>query len=320
MSVELVNPPSNVPAAIPTVVDVNTKLSSSPAVATATARKNPENPVNPFETIWAERLRQLYSNAVPRTSISQDEVLRFNTANINTAASFDLLIKQYIAPVGMVQLRPFILEKYIMRDSAQRLRDYVLKEFDKPYKDYYRARDSTKLDELNEKIRTMITKLSTTKSTYMNLEELFSKSRENIIKLINHIFVITMKVKPETIGNYIEYENNLLDIQLKAKFKTLHDAVELHNTKFDEFLKLFLHPDVTISEYNALFNDFNHQLNNMERNILTILNSTTGGIRRRRSKPCTYKYYLKAFKTSSKKKLKTFRKRRNYKKTKRRKH
>jgi hypothetical protein len=316
MSVEPVNPPS-------TVVDVNTELSSSPAVTTAMARKNPVNPVNPvnpFETIWAERLRQLYSNAVPRTTISQDEVMRFNTANSNTTASFDLLIKQYIAPVAMVQLRSFILEKYKMRDSAQRLRDYVLLEFDKLYKKYYNARDSTKLDELNEKIRMMITKLSTTISTYMKLVELFSKSIKNINKLIDHIFVITMKVNPETIGNYIEYEENLLDSQLKAKFKTLHDAVELHNTKFDEFLKLFLDHDVTISDYNALFNGFNHLLNNMERNILTILNSTTGGIQRRRSKPCTFKYYLKAFKSYSKKKLKTFRKRRNYKKTKRRKY
>jgi hypothetical protein len=44
---------------------------------------------------------------------------------------------------------------------------------------------------------------------------------------------------------------------------------------------------------------------------------TAGGLKRYRSKPCTYKYYLKAFKTYSKRKLKTFRKRRNYKKTKR---
>jgi hypothetical protein len=45
-----------------------------------------------------------------------------------------------------------------------------------------------------------------------------------------------------------------------------------------------------------------------------------GGLKQRRSKPSTFKYYLKAFKTYSKRKLKTFRKIRNYKKTKRRKH
>jgi hypothetical protein len=45
-----------------------------------------------------------------------------------------------------------------------------------------------------------------------------------------------------------------------------------------------------------------------------------GGLKRRRSKPSSYKYYLKAFKSYSKRKLKTFRKRRNYKKTKHGKH
>ena len=45
-----------------------------------------------------------------------------------------------------------------------------------------------------------------------------------------------------------------------------------------------------------------------------------GGIKKRRSKLYSYKHYLKAFKTYSKRKLKTFRKKRNYKKTKRRKH
>jgi hypothetical protein len=42
-----------------------------------------------------------------------------------------------------------------------------------------------------------------------------------------------------------------------------------------------------------------------------------GGLKRRRSKFPSYKYYVKAFKSYSKRKLKTFRKRRNYKKTKR---
>ena len=45
-----------------------------------------------------------------------------------------------------------------------------------------------------------------------------------------------------------------------------------------------------------------------------------GGLKKRRSKLYSYKHYLKAFKTSSKRKLKTFRKKHNYKKTKRRKH
>jgi len=45
-----------------------------------------------------------------------------------------------------------------------------------------------------------------------------------------------------------------------------------------------------------------------------------GGLKRSRSKFPSYKYYLKAFKSYSKRKLKTFRKRRNYKKTKRGKH
>ena len=45
-----------------------------------------------------------------------------------------------------------------------------------------------------------------------------------------------------------------------------------------------------------------------------------GGLKRRRSKFPSYKYYLKTFKTYSKRKFKTFRKRRNYKKTTRRKH
>jgi len=45
-----------------------------------------------------------------------------------------------------------------------------------------------------------------------------------------------------------------------------------------------------------------------------------GGLKRSRSKFSSYKYYLKAFKSYSKRKLKTFRKRRNYKKTKRGKH
>lgn len=320
MSIEPVNPQSSVPAATSTVVDVDTGLSSSPAVATATARVNPVNPVNPFETIWADRLRQLYSNAAPRTTISQDEDSRFNIANINTRDSFKLLITEYIEPVAKVQLRPFILNKYIMTDSAVRLRNYVQSEFNLPYTNYYSVRNSTKLDELNDKIKRMILKLSTTKLTYTKLVDLFSKSRRNITNLINHIFVITMKVNPDTIGNYIEYENSLPDSQLKDKFQTLHAVVELHNTKFGEFLELFLHPNVTISEYNALYNDFNHQFDIIERNILTILDSTTGGIRRRRSKLYSYKHYLKAFKTYSKRKLKTFRKKRNYKKTKRRKH
>ena len=45
-----------------------------------------------------------------------------------------------------------------------------------------------------------------------------------------------------------------------------------------------------------------------------------GGIKSVVSKLYSYKHYLKAFKTYSKRKLKTFRKKRNYKKTKRRKH
>ena len=45
-----------------------------------------------------------------------------------------------------------------------------------------------------------------------------------------------------------------------------------------------------------------------------------GGVKRRRLKFPSYKYYMKAFKTYSKRKLKTFRKRRNYKKTKRNKY
>ena len=97
-----------------------------------------------------------------------------------------------------------------------------------------------------------------------------------------------------------------------------------------------MNPEADVHQYIKLFNKITTKLDDMEQEKIPILDMDKkspygatsdrpgleylGGLKRRRSKFPSYKYYLKTFKTYSKRKFKTFRKRRNYKKTTRRKH
>lgn len=156
--------------------------------------------------------------------------------------------------------------------------------------------------------------------------------------------IVTMKKKLEINSQAVEtlltYENDL------KIFSKLHQKLSSQSSFRDNFLDI----ELTLQEYNAyiyyleirykrvqlqlkkmldnqlqassIIREIKKYINKHNNILLDFLSKLmieesdytllTGGLKRYRSKPCTYKYYLKAFKTSSKRKLKTFRKKHNY--------
>jgi hypothetical protein len=215
------------------------------------------------------------------------------------------------------------------------------------------------IDQVKASCLKMLGRNMTTYDTIIRVNKFYKSYIPTFIPLDDTIYpiksqndkIVTMKEKLEVNSQVV---NNLLTSGNDLKiFSKLHQKLSSQSSFIDNFLDI----DLTLQEYNAyiyyleirykrlqlqlkktpdnqlqassIIREIKKYINKRNNILLDFLSklmieesdyTLTGGLKRYRSKPCTYKYYLKAFKTYSKRKLKTFRKRRNYKKTKRGKH
>jgi flagellar biosynthesis chaperone FliJ len=197
------------------------------------------------------------------------------------------------------------------------------------------------------KLDNELKKLVEIKTNYNKLESLFSKSKENIETLSRETFKYMGLAK--TKENFDQGMANNIDSNVENFFRLLEKAIITHNDMISVFLQQFVDFPPTTEEYTKQETFLEEQIDETKIEITNILfmiskpnaplddsprptgfdsgskrsyapTIIVGGLKRRRSKFPSYKYYVKAFKSYSKRKLKTFRKRRNYKKTKRGKH
>jgi len=194
------------------------------------------------------------------------------------------------------------------------------------------------------KLDNELKKLVEIKTNYNKLESLFSKSKENIETLSRETFKYMGLAK--TKENFDQGMANDIDSNVKNFFRLLEEAIITHNAMIYFFLQQYVDFPPTTEEYTKKETFLEKQIDETKIEITYILfmiskpiaplddsprptgfdsgskhsyapTIIVGGLKRRRSKFPSYKYYVKAFKSYSKRKLKTFRKRRNYKKTKR---
>ena len=191
------------------------------------------------------------------------------------------------------------------------------------------------------KYNSAITKDSSIINTYLTeVNEINSNLDRTIAKLTNdYDFINSLKPlfnKLETISTLFE---KLINANTEAEGQEDEELLKKRNefnvfyyTAIKDFIDIYLDLDANVSQYTKLFDKITTQLAVREAELPAELQAELpaelhkytleylGGFTRRRSKFPSYKYYLKAFKSYSKRKLKTYRKRRNYKKTKRGKH
>ena len=180
-------------------------------------------------------------------------------------------------------------------------------------------------------------RVDTMKNNYSKYTTLFSRIRTIIIRLDNELFNymgLEKNIKNFNIGIY-----NKTNSVVEQFFKLLSQAIECYNAIISVFLHSYVYyPNITFEKESET--TFSKKIDDMEQEIIDILDMAkkspydapvdapsirpgleyVGGLKRRRSKFPSYKYYLKTFKTYSKRKFQTFKKKRNYKKTTRRKH
>ena len=169
----------------------------------------------------------------------------------------------------------------------------------------------------------------------ITFDMVFDESKKIIKTLVTQMFDSVDKVFDYT---DLESLESLVDEKF---FIVLQRAVALHNYQLKRVITFYLYPnadeesrqplyDVILAAFGRIWNAINAILiHPVPTGGPTTSRSDyeyeyeyeyEGGLKRRRSKFSSYKHYLKTFKTYSKRKFQTFRKRRNYKKTTCRKH
>ena len=162
----------------------------------------------------------------------------------------------------------------------------------------------------------------------ITFDMVFDESKKIIKTLVTQMFDSAEKVFDYT---DLESLESLVDEKF---FIVLQRAVALHNYQLKRVITFYLDPNADEESQQPLYEDILAAFGRIWDAINTILiypvptgGPTTSrsdydyeyeygcGLKRRRSKFPSYKHYLKTFKTYSKRKFQTFRKRRNYKKT-----
>jgi len=164
----------------------------------------------------------------------------------------------------------------------------------------------------------------------ITFKKIFDESKLMIRILITQMFDSIGKDFDYTDLESLQYSSDINDI-----YMILEDAVHVYNYQLNLVITFYLDPNTNKESEDELkeliLGAFDRNLAAVE-TVLIYPEPTggptsssyddydykhLGGVKRRRSKFPSYKYYLKAVKSYSKRKLKTLRKRRNYKKTKR---
>jgi hypothetical protein len=249
------------------------------------------------------------------------------------------------------QVTPF----FFAESHRLRLTAHYNKEFLLPFQATQKAGDvfqqTIDLQNLDVKIERALTTIETTGND--GLQSLFDRMKDHFLRIgsiINGTRIQTIKDEDKQV--FVAITTTFIELHDKAvnDFLDLFLDADANNSKYDllfEKIKTELDAfDMQIKDTNIL-NILTGQSDNdagagigvaPERSSIQLINdvvatthrlsgsaspsgtSWVGGFKRYSSKIPSYKYYLKAFKSYSKRKLKTFRKRRNYKKTKRNKH
>jgi hypothetical protein len=290
---------------------------------------NPPNPPNPFEIRRAHIIRQKEQETQEQKE-EKEKLIKSITTNITKIEdknsdildfelNHDLLLhfRQKLHGVRLTEITSKIAKELLLSKNEYELNNINLTTY------------LIRLREIERRLVMLKEKISKNHPLCITFKNIFDESKLMIRILITQMF--------DSIGKDFDYTDleSLKYLASEDIYIILGDAVDVYNYQLYRVITFYLDPNANEESEDQLkeliLGAFDRKLAAVK-TVLIYPEPTggptsssydnydykhLGGVKRRRSKFPSYKYYLKAFKTYSKRKLKTFRKRRNYKKTKR---